>query len=174
MRHFSRIFALGLLIGACPADVQGQDQGLPVTYDLQICRGSCDAKDGGPYLTGTVTLLPVGMRDRSGRLLRAESGAGVINGCYTLTRIRPQNDSYAGTQPKGYLSWTYRFSDSTLTFALYRSADAGYDVELKPASPDLAGTGRSWGPRVAKISAPRDTVIAVRRKSPDSARCPSL
>ena len=169
-RHFRRIFALGFLVGTCSAPALGQSPGIPGTYDLQICRGSCDAK-GGSYLTGTLTLLPSAMLDSKGRSLQGGFGAGAVNGCFALTRIRPQNDSNAGIHPKGYLSWSYRFSDSTVTFALDRTANAGYDVELKPASTGLAGTGVSWGAGAAKLSAPRDTVIAVRRKSSNPAEC---
>ena len=164
-----RILAFAFFICAWPACAVGQ--GVPGTYDLKICRGPCDVK-GNEYLTGTVTLLPVAMRDRKGQPVKV--GSEFVNGCYALSRGRPQTDSHAGLQPKGYLAWNYRFSDSGLTFALYKTEDASYDVELKPAANGFAGIGVSRGARMPKVGAPRDTVIAVRRKSPEPPACPPV
>ncbi len=170
---FSFLAAAAVPFAACPAAAQAPAGPPSGTYDLALCRSArCAPGDtSAAYLT--VTLVLFDSADAARRdLPRPEWQRGAANGCFAVRHHRAQHDSYAGIVSGGTLRWTAAPGDSgRIEFPLYRSPDAGYTVRVVGGAGRLAGSGTSWGAGAAEISAPRDTVVAVRVGGPDPARC---
>ena len=139
------------------------------TYRLQICRTSCGLGDSADAYIRGIVVLAEGPGNAGGDPDRDSREAG-SNGCFWLTRIHQQDDSYAGLLRYGNILWRSP-SPTSVAFAIYGSPDAGYELVLTLAGVDLVGQGDSWGAGVAEIHAPSDTVIAKRLGPPDRSRC---
>lgn len=88
-------------------------------------------------------------------------------GCFRLHRIHEVRDSYLGDQPLSELRWE-RYSTGVLTFALYTSPDAWYNVEAVIQRQALVGVGASSGGIADSIDWPDDYVVG-RRIGPANA-----
>ena len=166
---------LSIIVAAAAAGVAPALSAQPVsgTYELALCRAApCAPTDtAAAYLIATVVLLDSAAAARHG-LPRPRYEQGSANGCFRIRHSRRLGDSYAWISGTGEFRWRPVVgSPGALTFALYRSPDASYDVQLSPTTGGLAGWGNSGGVGVADITAPRDTVVAVRVSDAALAHC---
>lgn len=143
------------------------------SYELALCRAApCTPGDtAAAYLIATVVLLDSAAA-AAGNLPSPRYERGPANGCFRIRHSRRLGDSYAGISRAGQFRWRpLAGSPGTLTFPLYRSPDASYIVRVAAMVGGLAGWGTSGGIGVAEISAPRDTVVAVRVSDAALAQC---
>lgn len=155
----THVFVLTLFAFATPFAPTAAQQPAPGgRYAIRVCRPACQE---GPYVTGSLLLLADTLRDRTGAAMGSGLLEGPADGCFTLQVHHQLDDSYAGIAERGTLAWHYPTSDTLIHFALYRSPDAGYEVELRPIGRRLVGTGHSWGAGVVEIHAPTDSIEAV-------------
>jgi len=167
---WSGVLTLAIALGATAASPSQEAAG---TYSVQVCRSVCTGLEAKPYLTGTVVLLERPVLRKDGKPINGLFVEGPVNGCFKLPRLQARDDTYAGIDAEGPLSW--QIDDSgTLRFPLYRSADAGYEVELKPGPHAWSGTGHSWGAGAAEIHAPVDQVVATRTGAAAQGQCPPI
>jgi hypothetical protein len=163
--------ALMISAAAQSADV-GKVDHVAGTYELIICKSACSfSKPENAFATLVVVLFDRVMTqkdmDRIDPYYHFDPG---VNACYAFSR-KAQAQSYAVISEKGVSPWLS--SDHKIRFALFRSPDAGYAVELERTGDSLAGTGRSWG---AGMGAPppeytHDTVVGRRVGPPDISGC---
>ncbi|SRR6266576_669736 len=136
------------------------------TYEFLICRGGCGSGDSSrAYIHGTLVLAESNLRGFG----RYALGWGQPNGCFDLRQLQELGDSYAGIMKHNVIHWVQR--GDTARFPIYRSPDAGYDLELTRSPSGLSGWGNSWGAGVTEIHAPRDSVWTRRIGDSDQQRC---
>jgi hypothetical protein len=162
----SILYVLGLSTLACAMRVPGARVG--GNYQLLVCREGCGGGDTSrAYIVGTLVLGDTSIHSRRGISL----ADGSSNGCFQLERIKEMKDSYAGIMRGARVRWKRVAQSDSITFPLYRSPDAGYEVQLVRSGDTFKGTGRSWGAGAAYIEAPRDSIIAMRIGDVDSQVC---
>jgi len=152
-----------------PAPVAG-------TYVISICKGSCPGTgDENVLIKGHLVLFPTQLTDRDvARLESLDVSSSFVdqpNGCFTLEKLPGRTyKGYAGIDAEGLTNWS--IENDELTFALYRSPDAGYRVTAQRSTTGFAGKGRSWGVGVAAPTAtgPED-VVARRIGDADMKHC---
>ena len=140
------------------------------SYDLRLCRGSCSV-DSAVYQRGVLVLSdtswprvqPLGFFDSL-----------PANGCFRLKAAPGRGDSYAGIIGSAAVRWQPIAGTDSVTFLLYQSPDAGYEVTLTRFPQGLRGRGTSWGAGVVEIHAPVDTVLAIRTGPPIPSKCGRL
>lgn len=148
-------------------------QSVSGTYELALCRAApCVPGDtAAAYLTATVVLLDSAETARVA-LAPPRYDRAPANGCFRVLHYRRLGDSYAGIVAAAGLRWRAAASaPDTIRFLLYQSPDATYGVHLSSTADGLTGWGNSGGVGVAAITAPRDTVVAVRVADANSALC---
>lgn len=134
---------------------------VPGVYAIAICEGVCTSVADTAFVSGRVVLLDRTLLDKAGHPKRVEF-AGKANGCFELSPLRKQTDSYAGLQKSGYLAWKQSSADGSVQFSLFRSPDAGYEVSVEPTARGFVGTGSSWGGAGEGTATPADAVTLVR------------
>jgi len=175
------LLAALLLIVGCVARPVDALEAAPLlvsgTYKILICKKLCSATDKeNVVVEGDLVLFAEKLEQKNfdrfdrNRFNHHRPGEA-INGCFTL-RTLVKGQTYAGIEEIGLTSWSPH--EDKLTFALFHSPDAGYEVEVKHTSEGFAGTGVSWG---AGASAPSDDErgpdIVIARRTGDAAltRC---
>jgi hypothetical protein len=137
------------------------------TYEISICKGSCPATgDENVLVKGHLVLFPTQLTDRDVARLESlhvsSSHVDQPDGCFTLERLPGRTyRGYAGIDAAGLTNWSIESDE--LTFALYRSPDAGYKVTAQRSTTGFAGTGMSWGAGVAAPTAPGPEDVVARR-----------
>ena len=151
------------------------------TYTLHLCRVICDAahprneiRSGWIVLdTAAVdlALFPDSIQQalKDGYLFMRHEGTG--NGCFRLRTTRLEVESYAGITPGGLLHWERPAGGDSVSFALYRSPDAGYEVAVRPTPTGFRGQGHSWGVGAAEVDYPEDIVVGAYVGPPQLERC---
>jgi hypothetical protein len=142
------------------------------TYEIIVCSGSCSfASHANAFARGLLVLqngpLPQASVARIGRL-RADRGGEITNACFSGVKFR-ESQSYVFNTRHGAMTWERQ--DRTIRFSLYRSADAGYSVELQSNGHELSGAGRSWIVFEPPPQLPTDVVVARRIGPPHLAAC---
>ena len=153
----------------------------PGTYTLHLCRVTCDPSvprneirrgwvvlDSAPI---QLELFPDSIRKalEMGAIFIRRDGPG--NGCFRLLQTRPDVETYAGIEPGGLLHWSTVKAGDSVTFALYRSPDAGHEVTIRGTQSGFSGTGESWGAGAAAVDYPPDIVVGEYVGPPEPARC---
>jgi hypothetical protein len=91
-------------------------------------------------------------------------------GCYYVTNVH-RSGSYVQRQTAGDTEWT--IESGKLKFALFRSQDAGYFVELEMnhAGNEVRGVGRSEGAGLVDPGAGPDLIAGYQSSFPDRSNC---
>ena len=178
--------AAPLIALALAAPTGAAGQGIEGSYRVVVCRMECDPEraadpvaSGVVVLTGDIpdagaapTLLRRRAYERSWRYFEDESGRG-INGCFAIANSGSMDATFVGIITNGYTRWALDPAAGRLTFPLYYSPDASYDVTL-------VRVGRHWVGRGASQSAiaeftgdshPQEFVVMHRIGPPEVERC---
>jgi len=151
------------------------------TYTLHVCRVVCDAahprneiRSGWMVLDTTAVDIAV-FADSIQRALKDAymfmRHDGTANGCFQVRTTRPEVESYAGITPGSLLHWQRAAGGDSVSFALYRSPDAGYEVSVHPTPTGFLGQGQSWGAGAAEVDYPEDIVVGDYVGPPQLERC---
>jgi hypothetical protein len=131
-------------------------------YELLICKSACSFEHPQAVIAkGVVVLSPVPLT--GGVAAKLEHSPFVkpndVRACFFGTPSKGAK-SFAFLTNAMATSWALR--GNSLTFELFRSADAGYEVELQRKGNVFVGNGTSWGAGVAAPHYSPDTVLARR------------
>jgi hypothetical protein len=173
MRRFA--VGLGFLMSATSTTVSGQAAAPNGTYLVAVCRAApCVPTDTvTPYLVATLVLFNDDGDAAQGVLPRRQRVEG-DNGCYQVRHRRNQPDSYAGIRDHWWTAWQWDSEHpGDIVVGLFWSLDASYAARLRLRDGLWTGSGRSWGVGATAISAPTDTVVAVRLGPPAWRHCGS-
>ena len=142
----------------------------PGTYELAICKSECSFSDPrGVFTRAIVVLLDYTMTVEEVRSITSFfRSVGPPRGCYGLRHLA-KAESYVQIDTTGVTAW--KLTKDTLEFSLFRSADAGYAVDLKLKGDRLRGKGVSWGAGVASPSFSDDVVVGRRVGPADISLC---
>ena len=148
------------------------------TYALRLCRVVCDrAHPNNVIRSGWVMLDSAAIDttqfpDSVWQVLELEFGNDRLppNGCFELNATRPDVPTYAGDFTGGLLRWPRGGADS-ISFLLYRSADADYEVRAVGTDGGFHGAGHSEGAGAASVDYPDDIVVGEYVGPPDQDRC---
>jgi len=152
------------------ARVKPSQDAVAGTYRIAACRQPCAPGDESQaYVVGEVVLFDSGEGTVSPRHHGLPFGLPP-NGCYRLRKLQDAKDSYLGIDSQAGLHWD-RDSSGTVTFALFRSPDAAYNVEAVVREATLTGVGTSSGAGVVSIDGPDDYVVGRRIGPPDATVC---
>lgn len=137
------------------------------TYELLICKSECSFQNPAMAIArGTIVIFKDALSpediERIDRFHHARTEE-VLRACFYGVRSE-HTDTYAFIQKTGATMWS--FENNSLKLGLFRSPDAGYEVDLQLRGNALSGEGHSWG---AGAGAPRFSpvdVIVGRRVGP--------
>jgi hypothetical protein len=154
--------------------------GVPGTYAVVICRGSCDPARGGQVLTRGHLVLEASpfrlttLPDAAERyfrsvtaLLALAEGEGDPNACFTLTRPTSL-DVNAGQEPVGVTRWT-KASGDTIRVQLARGSHTSYTARFVIRGIGLRGVGQAWAWQ--SEGPPADVLEGQRIGPPDRSLC---
>lgn len=122
-------------------------------YEILICKNVCtSASDENVMVKGHLVLFSTAMEprdiDRYGPVL-FPGRPGLPNACFVLEKVNKHPyTGYAGIEKSSLTMWS-RVSGG-VSFALYHSPDAGYEVTAEHTAKGLQGKGISWGAGVAE------------------------
>lgn len=146
------------------------------TYDLLICSEACSVDAPEKVLiSGHLVLLPYTFSRPELELLDPREGMSVspheLSACFTLSLLPGRSfTGYANTRHPAVTGWTYQ--NQRVHLSLYRSPDAGYEVDLSPSDGLYTGTGMSWGAGAADPKDPHIDYVLARRTGPaDISQC---
>ena len=162
-----------MLIGL-PFAVSAQDtSGIAGTYEILICKSKSEFSNACPEIAhGTLVIsdrpfapeeiVKVGKMDFPPPLEE-------MRACFSGNR--PDHaQTYAFIDKRAAIGWS--IENAVLKVELFRSADAGYNAELRIDGDKLSGTGHSWGAGAAAPGfANADALVGHRIGPPDISAC---
>ncbi len=165
----------GTTVRDAPPSVHLTAPDLAGTYALRICRGVCSPQDTTLDLRRGVLVLTEQPIDLTGQPDSVQSSLEdfhdpPVNACYVLRALRDDPSTYA-LLAVGGTRWRLDSTGTRVSFDLYASVDAGYEVTAMGSATGLRGRGHSWGVGLAAVDYPHDSVVATRLDAPDPSVC---
>ncbi|QNK02226.1 hypothetical protein [Dyella telluris] len=146
------------------------------TYELLICSEACsiDAPEKA-LISGRMVLLPYTFSRAERELLDPRDDIVAsqrdLSACYTLSLLPGRKfTGYANTRHPAVTGWSYQ--NQRVHLSLFRSPDAGYEVDMSLSDSLYTGTGMSWGAGAADPNDPHIDYVLARRTGPaDISQC---
>jgi len=163
MRSLQSLALLGFL-GIAGQSIADEISG---NYDVLVCKSACSFEQPQSVLArGIVVLSESPLPRRTVDILGLSDfvAPDEARACISGTHSKDAK-TFAFLRKTTATSWVLR--GGLVTFELFRSADAGYEVELGRKGNILVGKGTSWGAGVAAPHYSPDIVVA-RRTGPVS------
>lgn len=168
------LFVLGA--GVLPRALATQED-VAGTYELVVCRSACEPADVegqaerirlSLYAEPLFTTGPLAGRrpERYEMFPHLWDTPERANACFSMA-YDPEG-TFIGIDPRAITAWSADTA-GTLAFSLYRSPDAGSEVNVRRTADGLVGEVRDWSVMGARASS-RSLYVAARRVGPPDPR----
>ena len=140
------------------------------SYEVRVCKTQCAFDSQTPDAIGTVVLFDTPLSDSF--IDEIDTFLGFprekVRACFSGSQFENPH-TFAFATGRGVSAW--EFKAGKLTFELFHSVDAGYEVTLSREGELFRGTGSSWGAGVAAPGFKPDVLVARRVGPADISWC---